>query len=85
MKVRWLEIYISISLQLQEFKENLLQPISYIQLSWTHPREIASLDEKQYKTSTMLNQVYLTYNFFSLNVHIRNQGKYQHLKRKSNT
>ena len=37
MKVRWLEIYINISLQL----------ISYVQLHWTHTKEveIASLGD----------------------------------------
>ena len=51
MKVIWLEIYINISLQLQEFTVNLLQLISYVQLHWTHTKEveIASLGEKQYK------------------------------------
>ena len=40
MKVRWLEIYINISLQLQEFTVSLLQFISYVQLHLTHTKEV---------------------------------------------
>ena len=49
MKVIWLEIYINISLQLQEFTVNILQLISYVQLHWTYTKEveIASLVKKK--------------------------------------
>ena len=67
MKVRWLEIYTNISLQLQEFTVSLLQLISYVQLHWTHTNEVeivieksARSKERSYNSSAIKHQVLTT-------------------------
>ena len=43
---RWLELYINISLQIQELTVSLLQLISYAQLHWTHTKKLEIVIEK---------------------------------------